>query len=96
MEFGNFVLGNVADGGYLAATGSSAFQRLWAAIVQGIETCAQQCAYFEYCGGGAPANKLYENGDLASGETLYCRTMVKRPFEVVLRRLEQAVPDTGR
>ena len=96
VEFANFVLGNVADGGYLAATGSSAFQRLWAAIVQGIETCAQQCAYFEYCGGGAPANKLYENGDLASGETLYCRTMVKRPFEVVLRRLEQAVPDTGR
>jgi len=89
VEFDNFVLGNVTASGYLAAAGGQQFRRLWAAILQGTEACARQCAHFNYCGGGAPANKLYENGDLASTETLYCRTMVKRPFDVVLERLEQ-------
>jgi uncharacterized protein len=41
------------------------------------------------CGGGAPANKFYENGDLASAETLCRRSMVKRPFDAVLERLER-------
>jgi len=29
-----------------------------------------------FCGGGAPANKFYENGCFASTETLKCRTTV--------------------
>ena len=87
--FGNFVLGNVEREGYVEAAQSMRFARLWQAIMQGTRACAQTCAHFGYCGGGAPANKLYENGDLASTETLYCRTMVKRPFDAVLRRLEQ-------
>jgi uncharacterized protein len=87
-EFGNFVLGNVAAGGYLAAADTDRFERLWAAIVRGTQACEDACAHFGFCGGGAPANKLYENGDLGSAETLYCRTMVKRPFDAVLGRLE--------
>ena len=86
--FGDFILGNVERESYLAATRSPRFARLWQAIMQGTRACAQTCRHFGFCGGGAPANKLYENGDLASTETLYCRTMVKRPFDAVLRRLE--------
>lgn len=92
--FGNFVLGNVHHGGYLAAAQTARFQQIWAAIRRGTQACAQQCAHFDFCGGGAPANKLYENGRLDSAETLYCRAMVKRPFDTVLQRLERAgVPD---
>lgn len=87
-QFDNFVLGNVADGGYRDGLASPAMQRLWPAVAAGIEACERECAYFAYCGGGAPANKWYENGDLASSETLYCRSMVKRPFDAVLARLE--------
>ena len=87
--FGNFVLGNVERESYLEAAQSPHFARLWQAIMQGTRACVQTCSHFGFCGGGAPANKLYENGDLASTETLYCRTMVKRPFDAVLRRLEQ-------
>ncbi len=86
--FGNFILGNVERESYLEAAGSTHFARLWQAIMSGTRACAQTCSHFSFCGGGAPANKLYENGDLASTETLYCRTMVKRPFDAVLRRLE--------
>ncbi|MEP7101985.1 MAG: cyclophane-forming radical SAM/SPASM peptide maturase GrrM/OscB [Burkholderiales bacterium] len=88
-QYGDFVLGNVAHAGYLAGTASARFQRLWADIARGVAACERSCSHFGFCGGGAPANKFYENGDLASTETLYCRTMVKRPFDAVLARLEQ-------
>jgi len=90
-EYGNFVLGNVTTQGYLDSARTERFGRLWSAVRRGVQTCERDCAYFGYCGGGAPANKLYENGDLASGETLYCRTMIQRPFDAVLARLERDV-----
>ena len=88
-EFGNFIVGNVARQGYLDSARGGQFSRLWDAVVRGTRICERSCAHYGYCGGGAPANKLYENGDLASGETLYCRTMVKRPFDAVLAALER-------
>jgi uncharacterized protein len=87
--FEDFVLGNVTDTGYVDALQSPAMRRLWPAVAAGIEACERQCAYFAYCGGGAPANKWFENADLASTETLYCRSMIQRPFDVVLGRLER-------
>ena len=87
-EFDDFILGNVARSGYLAAGRSERFARLWNAIACGVQSCHATCAHFDFCGGGAPANKFFENGDFTSAETLYCRTMLKRPFDVVLHRLE--------
>ena len=89
-EFGGFSFGNVADTGYLAAAQTERFRRVWSAIVRGVMACEATCAHFNFCGGGAPANKLYENGSLDSTETLYCRTMIKRPFDAVLASLEAA------
>ena len=89
VEFGDYILGNVHQEGYLASAQGERFRHLWSAIHRGTAACRASCAYFSYCGGGAPANKLYENGSFASAETLYCRTMLKRPFDVVLERLER-------
>lgn len=89
--FGNFVLGHVQHGGYLQALRSEAFARLWAAIAGGISACEKSCAYFDVCGGGAPANKFYEHGSFAATETLHCRSMVQRPFNAVLQRAESAL-----
>jgi uncharacterized protein len=86
----SFTLGNVMHGGYLDSARCELFTRLWAAIRRGTEACRQTCAHFDFCGGGAPVNKLYENGALDSGETLYCRSMVKRPIEAVLAQAEAA------
>ncbi len=85
----DFVLGNVRHGGYRDGLRSPAMRRLWPAVAAGIEACERECAYFAYCGGGAPANKWFENGDFASTETLYCRSMLQRPFDAVLARLER-------
>jgi uncharacterized protein len=88
-RFGDFVIGNVHASGYRAALQTPAFQRLWSEIEAGLRACASRCAYFEHCGGGAPANKLYEHGSFAATETLHCRSMVQRPFDAVLRRAER-------
>lgn len=88
-EFSNFILGNVMTGSYLDSARGEVFTRLWDAVLRGTRECERTCAHYGFCGGGAPANKLYENGDLASGETLYCRTMLKRPFDTILARLER-------
>lgn len=85
----DFTLGNVHRDALLACASRPGFRRLWSAIARGTRTCEGGCSHFDYCGGGAPVNKWYENGDLASGETLYCRSMVKRPFDLVLRAMEE-------
>jgi len=88
-EYDDFVLGNVQEKGYFAAASSPVFDRLWRGILQGTLECERSCAHFGFCGGGAPVNKLYENKSLSSGETLYCRTMLKRPFDMTLEWLEK-------
>jgi uncharacterized protein len=95
IEFDNFILGNVLTGSYLDSARGERFRRLWGAIVNGTRECERTCSHYGFCGGGAPANKFYENGDLESGETLYCRTMLKRPFDSVLARLERDWQTTG-
>jgi uncharacterized protein len=95
-DYGDFVLGNVQRSGYLACVASDRFQRLWRAVRDGVDACRRDCAYFGFCGGGAPVNKLYENGDLASTETLYCRSMLQRPFDAVLGRIERDGPPAPR
>jgi uncharacterized protein len=87
-EYGSFAFGNVEREGYFEAAAGERFARVWSAIARGVDACEASCAHFGFCGGGAPANKLYENGDLGSTETLYCRSVLKRPFDTVLAQLE--------
>jgi uncharacterized protein len=87
--YGNFVLGRVQDGGYVQALGTPLFGQLWADLMAGVQACEQHCAHYVHCGGGAPANKLYEHGHLRGVETLHCRSMFKRPFDAVLRHAEK-------
>jgi uncharacterized protein len=47
--------------------------RLGREIAEGVEMCRSTCGYFDLCGGGAPANKLFENGRFDSTDTLFCR-----------------------
>ncbi len=51
--------------------------------------CREGCAYFPFCGGGAPANKHFENGTFASTETLSCRLHLKVCLDVTLALLER-------
>lgn len=68
---------------------------LYADIKAGIRKCDQVCAYHSVCGGGAPSNKIYENGSAASTETLYCRT-IQRGIDVVLDLMERIPQELAR
>ena len=87
-EFDNFRFVNLRDGGPEALLESPAFRRAHAAVTQGVDACKRTCAWYRWCGGGAPANKLFENGSMATTETMYCRLTKQVTMDVVLHAIE--------
>jgi uncharacterized protein len=90
-EYRNFILGNVLRDRLCDVIAGEDFHRLFTAVFDGVMECRRNCQYFSLCGGGAPANKYYENGTLASAETAYCRNMIQAPIDLVLARLERDI-----
>ena len=75
--YGSFSFLNVHSGDICQLLQDARFGAVFGDIVHGVEQCRRSCEYFVYCAGGAPANKLFENGTFRSTETLYCRAHVK-------------------
>jgi uncharacterized protein len=77
-------IGNVFDPDILAKIANCGSGRIADSIRTGVARCRSECEYFMFCGGGAPANKFYENGTFASTATLQCRTTVMAFAEAYL------------
>ena len=90
-QYGSFLLGNVMTDSIAVAITSDKARSIARDILAGVDACQRSCEYFEYCGGGAPVNKLTENGDFASAETLYCRCAIQAPFKATLEAMEEAL-----
>ena len=90
-RYGDFTLGNVCTDSGESVLASPRFAALRRDIAEGVEQCRQTCAYFRYCGGGAPVNKLAENGSFASTETLFCRLNRQAMLDVVLDRIQASL-----
>ncbi len=88
-EYHNFILGNVNRDRLTDLPDRPSMRKLLADIVIGVDLCRQSCEYFSVCGGGAPVNKLSENGTFISTETTYCRMTIMRPIDLVLGALDQ-------
>ena len=86
--YGSFSFGNILTDDFVDAVESPKFRAVFADIQSGINHCRNSCAYYGYCGGGAPANKYYENGSFATAETMFCKYSVKLPLDLVLSDLE--------
>jgi uncharacterized protein len=93
--YGDFAFGNVTRDHFADALETPKFRQVLTDIQTGIQHCAQTCAYYGYCGGGAPANKYYENGSFASTQTMYCRYSVQMPLDIVLRHFEETLSITA-
>jgi uncharacterized protein len=91
LEYGDFVFGNVETEALESARECEKFQAVHRDIQRGVELCEQTCSYFNYCGGGAPVNKYFENGRFDSTETMFCRFAKKAVFDVVLSKIESAL-----
>lgn len=90
--YGTFSFGNVLTDSFSAMVETPTFQKAFNDICTGLRLCRESCAYYGFCGGGAPANKYYENKTLASAETRYCRHSIQVPLEIVLKEMEQNWP----
>ena len=80
---------NVHTGRVADVLSAPNFKRLHEQIQIGVARCRNDCQYFGVCGGGAPANKYFENGDFASTETLYCRLTNKVIIDLALESIEE-------
>ena len=58
-------------------------------IAAGVEACSRSCDYFSVCGGGAPVNKLFENGSLTSTVTSYCTLTQMVPTDLILEAYDR-------
>ena len=83
-----FALGNVAhDRSWKTVIAFGSAFAIWRRTSRrGVDMCRQSCEYFAFCGGGPPANKFFENGTIASTETLFCRLHKKACLDVALTR----------
>jgi uncharacterized protein len=58
-------------------------------IRRGVDLCERTCRYFRWCGGGVPANKLFETGRFDIAETMHCRLTRQIVFDEALLSLER-------
>jgi uncharacterized protein len=88
-EFNNFILGNVHSSSFLNPERKDVLKKLESQINHGIKMCKKSCDFFHVCGGGAPANKYYENKSFASTGTIYCKYRIQFPIAISLDYLER-------
>lgn len=91
-RYGSFCFGNLVEHNFEQIASRLYEGPLYADITAGVRQCAGTCAYYGLCGGGAPSNKIFENGSAATTETAYCRTFM-RSVDVVLDLIERLPPD---
>ena len=68
---------------------SPAMQAMTRDIAAGVALCRKECDYFSVCGGGAPVNKLAENGGFASSRTAFCSLVQIVPTDLILQALDR-------
>ena len=87
-KYGDFVFGNLLMDSFDDIVRNEKFRSVCNDISLGVHNCARSCQYYRVCGGGAPSNKLFENGDFTSTETVYCRLNQMAVLDVVLELTE--------
>jgi len=88
-QYQDFIIGNVHSSSLEEMRASDAMGAMAHDIASGVETCRGSCEYFSVCGGGAPVNKLFENGSFASGRTSFCNLTQKIPIDLILGAFER-------
>jgi uncharacterized protein len=82
--YGDFILGNINTDSLAQMQASPILKAMTRDIRAGVEECSRSCEYFSVCGGGAPVNKLFENGSFASGRTRFCALTQMAPVDLII------------
>jgi uncharacterized protein len=90
-RYGDFSIGSMLAQDLPSLLASPALASQFVEIRAGVERCAATCSYFPWCGGGSPANKLFENGTFDSAETMFCRLTRQGVLEETLAAIERVL-----
>jgi uncharacterized protein len=88
-DYNDYIVGNILSESLEDMLRSPAMQAMTRDIAAGVEMCRKQCDYFSVCGGGAPVNKLAENGSFASSRTAFCSLVQIVPTDLILHALDR-------
>lgn len=91
-SYADFIVGNVHTHSLEEMSTSAPMQLMARDIAAGVELCRRNCEYFSVCGGGAPVNKLTENGRFASDQTRFCELTQMVPTDLILDALDRVDP----
>jgi uncharacterized protein len=93
-EYGDFIIGNVHTHTLEVMRSSSVLRTMAHDIQSGVAKCRRACEYFSVCAGGAPVNKLSENGTFDSDRTGFCTLTQMVPTDLILQAFEQLQRET--
>ena len=88
-KYNDYIVGNILTESLQDMLRSRAMQAMTRDISAGVEMCRTECDYFSVCGGGAPVNKLAENGSFASSRTAFCSLVQIVPTDLILQALDR-------
>jgi uncharacterized protein len=89
IDYADFIIGNINTDSLDDMLRSAAMHAMQRDIAAGVALCQETCEYFSVCGGGAPVNKLSENGSFASAATSFCRLTHMVPVDIILDAFER-------
>ena len=99
-DYGDFIVGNVRTDSLEEMHRSATMKAMSRDIAAGVAACRENCEYFSVCGGGAPINKLAENGSFTGTRTSFCSLTHMAPVDLILDAFDRlnsgAIPDSLR
>jgi uncharacterized protein len=94
----DFIVGNILTDSLEEMYRSCTMTAMSRDIAAGVAACRNHCEYFSVCGGGAPINKLAENGSFTGTRTAFCSLTQMVPVDLILDAFDRldvgAVPDS--
>jgi uncharacterized protein len=87
--YGDYLLGNIRFQSMAEIRDACLASPLYRDISEGVRACSTACDYFSVCGGGAPVNKLFENGSFTGTETSYCTLTQMVPTDLILEAYDR-------
>jgi uncharacterized protein len=83
-DYNDFLIGNINTDSMEQIRDSRWLAAMQRDIDAGVEACRASCEYFSVCAGGAPMNKLSENGTFRSTATSFCSLVQMAAADLVL------------
>jgi uncharacterized protein len=88
-EYADFIIGNILTDTLDQMRLSAPMIAMTRDIAAGADNCRKSCEYFSVCGGGAPINKLAENGSFRSAQTSFCQLTQMVPIDLILEAFDR-------